>query len=45
MWVSGAMSKFDKDGNLTDDGVRKQLTRFMSGFTDFVTRIKKTDSN
>ena len=40
MWVSGAMSKFDDEGNLTDDGVRKQLSKFMSGFTDFVTRLK-----
>jgi chromate reductase, NAD(P)H dehydrogenase (quinone) len=40
MWVSGAMSKFDKEGNLTDDEVRKQLTKYMSGFTDFVSRMK-----
>ena len=40
MWVSGAMSKFDEEGNLTDDGVRKQLTKYMSGFTDFVARMK-----
>ena len=40
MWVSGAMSKFDKKGNLTDDGVRKQLTKYMSGFTNFVARMK-----
>lgn len=40
MWVGGAMSKFDKNGNLTDDGVRKQLTKYMSGFTDFVARMK-----
>lgn len=39
MWVSGAMSKFDKEGNLTDDGVRKQLVKYMAGFADFVARI------
>jgi hypothetical protein len=40
MWVSGAMSKFDEEGNLTDDRVIKQLTKYMSGFTDFVARMK-----
>jgi NAD(P)H-dependent FMN reductase len=40
MWVSGAMKKFDEEGNLTDDGVKKQLTKYMEGFTDFVTRMK-----
>ena len=40
MWVSGAMGKFDEEGNLVDDGVRKQLTKYMSGFADFVTRMK-----
>lgn len=40
MWVSGAMSKFDKEGNLSDDGVRKQLSKYMGGFVDFVYRMK-----
>jgi len=40
IWVSGAMNKFDKEGNLTDEGVRKQLTKYMSSFTDFVARMK-----
>lgn len=40
MWVSGAMKKFDEEGNLADDGVRKQLIKYMSGFTEFVTRLK-----
>ena len=40
MWVGGAMKKFDEEGNLIDDGVRKQLTKYMSGFADFVTRMK-----
>ena len=40
MWVSGAMSKFDEEGNLADDGAMKQLTKYMSGFVDFVTRMK-----
>jgi NAD(P)H-dependent FMN reductase len=40
LWVSGAMSKFDEEGNLTDKGVMKQLTKYMSGFVDFVTRMK-----
>ena len=40
MWVSGAMKKFDEEGNLMDDGVMKQLTKYMSGFADFVTRMK-----
>lgn len=40
MRVSGAMSKFDEEGNLTDEGVRKQLTKYMNGFVDFVKRMK-----
>ncbi len=40
MWVGAAMKKFDQDGNLVDDGVMKQLTKYMSGFADFVTRMK-----
>jgi len=40
LWVSGAMSKFDKEGNLTDDGVKKQLTKYMSGFAEFVAKMK-----
>lgn len=40
MWVSGAMKKFDEGGNLVDDGVRKQLSKYMSDFADFVTRMK-----
>lgn len=40
MWVSGAMSKFDEEGNLKDDGVKKQLIKYMSGFSDFVARMK-----
>ena len=40
MWVGGAMKKFDEEGNLTDDGVMKQLTKYMYDFTDFVIRLK-----
>ncbi len=40
MWVSGAMGKFDEAGNLTDDGVKGQLIRYMSGFTEFVKKMK-----
>ncbi len=40
LWVGGAMKKFDQEGNLTDDGVMKQLTKYMSGFADFVIRMK-----
>ena len=36
MWVSGAMSKFDEEGNLVDDGVMKQLTKYMSGFVEWI---------
>ncbi|MFC1815167.1 NADPH-dependent FMN reductase [Thermodesulfobacteriota bacterium] len=39
MWVSGAMSKFDEKGNLTNEGVRKQLTKYMNGFVDFIKRM------
>ena len=41
LWVSGAMGKFDNQGNLTDDGVKKQLVKYMAGFTEFVGRFKK----
>jgi NAD(P)H-dependent FMN reductase len=40
MWVSGAMKKFDAEGNVIDDGVRTQLMKYMSGFTEFVSRMK-----
>ena len=40
MWISGAMGKFDEEGNLADDGVKKQLTKYMSGFADFVARLR-----
>ena len=40
MWVSGAMGKFDKEGNLTDEAVKKQLNKYMQGFADFVNRLK-----
>ena len=40
MWVSGAMGKFDQEGNLTDEGVKKQLIKYMQGFTDFTRRLK-----
>ena len=40
LWVSGAMGKFDVQGNLTDDGVKRQLKKYMVGFTDFTRRMK-----
>lgn len=40
LWVSGAMGKFDKEGNLIDEAVKKQLGKYMQGFTDFVDRLK-----
>ena len=40
LWVSGAMGKFDKTGNLTDDKTKKQLSKYLSGFADFVSRLK-----
>ena len=40
MWVSGAMGKFDDQGNLTDEGVKKQLGKYMRGYVDFVQRLK-----
>jgi NAD(P)H-dependent FMN reductase len=40
LWVSGAMSKFDKEGNLTDNGVKKQLIKYMTGFAEFVAKMK-----
>lgn len=40
LWVSGGISKFDKKGDLTDDGVKKQLIKYMTGFAEFVTKMK-----
>jgi NAD(P)H-dependent FMN reductase len=40
MWVSGAMKKFDDQGNLVDEGVRKQLAKYMGDFADFAARMK-----
>jgi len=40
MWVSGAGGKFDQEGNLTDDGVKKQLDKYISGFVAFVAQLK-----
>ena len=40
MWVSGATGKFDDEGNLVDDGVKRQLKKYMTGFAEFVTRLK-----
>ena len=40
LWVSGAMGNFDDQGNLTDDGVKRQLVKYMAGFTEFVRRMK-----
>jgi hypothetical protein len=38
--VSGAMEKFDEEGNLIDGDIRKQLIKYMSGFTEFVAHLK-----
>ena len=40
IWVSGAMKKFDDQGNLTDEGTLKLLTGYMAGFAEFVARMK-----
>lgn len=40
MWVSGATNKFDDNGDLVDDGVKRQLKKYMAGFADFVARLK-----
>ena len=40
LWISGATGKFDDQGNLTDGGVKKQLVKYMTGFAEFVRRIK-----
>ncbi len=40
LWVSGAMGKFDDQGNLTDDGITKQLAKYMTGFTAFAGRFR-----
>jgi len=40
LWVSGAGGKFDQEGNLTDEGVKKQLEKYMAGFVSFVQQLK-----
>jgi len=40
MWVSGAMGKFDEEGNLTDEKTKKQLVKYLDGFVDFVSKLK-----
>ena len=40
LWVSGAMGKFDDQGNLTDDGVNRQLVKYMAGLAEFIGRMK-----
>ena len=40
MWVSGAGGKFDQEGNLTDEGVKKQLEKYLTGLVDFVNQLK-----
>ena len=39
MWVSGAMDKFDDEGNLTDDRARQQLVSYMNGFVEFISQV------
>ena len=39
LWVSGAMGKFDDQGNLTDDGAKNQVMKYMAGFAEFVRRM------
>ena len=40
LWASGATNKFDDQGNLTDDGVKRQLAKYMAGFAAFVKQMK-----
>jgi NAD(P)H-dependent FMN reductase len=41
LWVSGGMKTFDAEGNLIDPGVRKQLEKFLHGFTGFVKQMHR----
>ena len=40
LWVSGATAKFDDQGKLTDDGVKRQLAKYMAGFSAFVKQMQ-----
>ena len=40
LWISGAAGKFDDQGNLMDDGVKRKLAKYMAGFAAFVKQIK-----
>ncbi len=39
MWVSGAGGKFDPEGNLTDESVKKQLEKYLTGFVSFMKQM------
>jgi hypothetical protein len=41
LWVNGGMKKFDTEGNLIDPGVRKQLEKYLQGFTGFVQQMQR----
>src|SRR5207253_5645725 len=36
LMVSRAQTVFDEHGNLTDEGVKKQLQQFVQGFVEFI---------
>jgi hypothetical protein len=37
--VSNAAKVFDADGRILDESVRASVAKFLSGFSDFVTRV------
>jgi NAD(P)H-dependent FMN reductase len=39
LWVGAAGSKFDIDGNLTDEKTRASLARYLDGFAEFVRTV------
>ena len=41
MYISGVDKKFDAAGKLTDDSLRQLLTKFMTAFDDWVTRVSR----
>ena len=41
VWISGAMGKFDDEGNLMDEGSIRKVTQYMQAFADFVRRYKR----
>jgi len=41
VYVSNAAKVFDADGRMIDDAVRASVTKFLSGFVEFIARVAR----